>query len=133
MSTLRASISEGCPVTARHQNHYKLTRPCADCPFRSDRPFYLGAERVAEIQEATNLYPFGCHNTVDYDGDKPAEYVQAHCAGALILREKLGRPSLVMRLARQCGVYDPTRLDMDAPVYDSWEDMKEGCKFPDER
>ncbi len=118
-------------MAARHQNHYKLTRPCADCPFRSDRPFVLGRKRVSEIQEATGLYPFSCHKTVDYEEDKPDDYEQAHCAGALILMEKIRRPSLVMRFAHQLGRYDPSKLDMDAPVYDSWEEMKRGTDFPE--
>ena len=116
-----------------HQHHYRLTRPCADCPFRSDRPFFLGPGRVMKIKRDTELYPFGCHNTVDYGGDKPADHEIAHCAGALILREKLGRRSLVMRLAQQVGKYDPAKLDMDAPVYDSWEAMEQGTSgLPDE-
>ena len=110
----------------KHQHHYRLTRPCADCPFRSDNPFYLGPGRVKEIQQATEVYPFSCHKTVDYEESKPDEYEQAHCAGALILREKLGQPSLVMRLAHQIGLYAPEKLDMESPVYASWEDMKRG-------
>lgn len=110
-----------------HQNHYRMTRPCADCPFRKDRPFPLGPGRVREIQKATHLYPFSCHKTVDYDRDKPKQYEHAHCAGALILREKLGRPSLVMRMAQYVGIYDPTKLELDAPVYDSWDEMERGC------
>jgi hypothetical protein len=109
-----------------------MTRPCSNCPFRADRPFALGRKRVAQIEKDTETYPFSCHKTVDYGDAKPAEYEEGHCAGALILREKLGRPSLVMRFARMVGVYDPSRLEMDAPVYDSWEAMKEGCKIPGE-
>lgn len=48
--------------------------------------------------------------------------------GALILREKLGTRSLTMRMAMNQGVYDPAKLDLDAPVYDSWEGMAEGTK-----
>jgi hypothetical protein len=105
-----------------------MTKPCADCPFRRDRPFPLGEGRVKQIEEGTDTYPFGCHKTVDYGSVKPDQYEQAHCAGALILREKLGRPSLVMRLAQHLGLYDPTKLDMGAPIYDTWDEMKSGCE-----
>lgn len=114
-------------------NKYNLVRPCADCPFRSDKPFYLPAERIQEIRESTDVFPFSCHNTVDYgdedddQGDEGGQADRSHCAGALILREKLGQSSIVMRLAHRLGLYAPERLEMDAPVYDTWDAMIEGC------
>lgn len=105
-----------------HQNNYKLVRPCADCPFRTDRPFYLTPGRVSEIERSTKVFPFSCHNTVDESKDETHE--NSHCAGALILLEKIGRPSLVMRLAESLGLYDPKALDMEAPVYSSWDEMR---------
>lgn len=114
---------------SRHQNAYDLTRPCADCPFRKDRPFYLRAARVLELQDDT-VRPFSCHNTLDNDDSKPDGYMQQHCAGALILRTKLQEPTLVMHMAQALGFFDPSRLDMNAPVYDSWDEMVIGCSKP---
>jgi len=46
-----------------------------------------------------------------------------HCAGALILLEKLEQPSQMMRIAERLRMYDARQLDMDAPVFESFEDM----------
>jgi hypothetical protein len=45
------------------------------------------------------------------------------CAGALILLEKLGLPSNLMRVMERIRVYDRRKLDMESPVFDSWEEM----------
>jgi hypothetical protein len=37
--------------------------------------------------------------------------------------EKEGRSSQMMRIAERLGMYDHTKLDMDAPIYDSFDDM----------
>ncbi len=54
---------------------FDLTRPCADCPFRSDTPpFGLAPERVREILgggEHNHGFPavsFPCHKTIEYGG-----------------------------------------------------------------
>lgn len=57
------------------QHHYRLVRPCADCPFRADRPFHLRAGRVADIEHGTRILPFTCHNTLDEGCERE------HCAG----------------------------------------------------
>ncbi len=74
---------------------FKLTRPCANCPFRKSQGhlFGLHPERLQEILEAP---AFQCHKTVDYDtesgvgvaGDKPQQ-----CAGLMGLLHKAGRPN----------------------------------------
>jgi len=48
-----------------------------------------------------------------------------HCAGALILMEKMKRPSQMMRIVERLGMYDATKLQMDAPVFSSFEEMAE--------
>ena len=80
---------------------YKLTRPCAHCPFRSDIPPFLRSARVSEIERGLERGEFACHATLDDDrwnenGDGEQDYypngTEEHCAGALILLEKLNRP-----------------------------------------
>jgi hypothetical protein len=94
---------------------FELTRPCAKCPFRSDRPFGLRRARCEEIaaglfrQDAT----FICHETTKAPG------TEQHCAGALILHEKLGRPNWRIRFAARLGLFEPQRLHLEAPVVDS--------------
>lgn len=103
---------------------YKLTRPCDLCPFRSDIEPFLRPGRVDEIERSLVRGEFPCHNTVNYD--RPRRRMdESHCAGALILLEKLGRPSQMMRISERLGMYDPRKLDMTAPVFESFEQMRE--------
>jgi hypothetical protein len=116
---------------------YKLTKPCATCPFRKDiRPF-VRPDRVTEIEKTLVHSEFHCHNTIDYsnhdvddEGDGPFDHGPdaTHCAGALILLEKLERPSQMMRIAERLGMYDSSKLDMTAPIYDSFKEMFEAAE-----
>lgn len=107
---------------------YKLKRPCDNCPFRSDIPAYLTPARVVEIQRSLIRGEFSCHKTNDFD-DESGDAIETdrtqHCAGALILMEKLGQSSQMMRICERIGLYDHTQLEMDAPVFDSFEKMIE--------
>ncbi len=111
---------------------YTKTAPCDNCPFRSDKPFHLGRGRVREIQAGLQRGDFPCHKTtVDSgsdDGDRISTEESLHCAGALILLEKLEQPSQMMRICERVGLYDRTKLKMASPVYDTWEAMVKGCK-----
>ncbi len=104
---------------------YKLVSPCANCPFRTDVRPYLTRDRVREIARSLVRSEFPCHKTVTYDedGEPVPSRSQSHCAGALILLEKLGQPSQMMRIAERLGMYDARKLDMSAAVFDSFEDM----------
>ncbi len=116
------------PAT-KEREPYGLTRPCAKCPFRTDIPGYLRADRVEEIAMSLVSSEFPCHETTrDDDDDGCGETYtpkggEVHCAGALILMEKIGEPSQLMRIAERCGMYDRRKLDMGAPVFDSFEEM----------
>jgi len=98
---------------------FDLVRPCAHCPFRSDRPFGLRRARCEEI--AAGLFErdqtFICHET----SNDPRNW--QHCAGALILHEKLGQPNWRIRFAEFLGLFDPGRLHLDAPVFDNVADF----------
>lgn len=115
---------------------FDLVRPCANCPFRTDVRPYLRRGRVLEIRRALldRDQTFSCHKTVDWtreedeedDGRPAARHCrndEQHCAGALILLEKLDQPNQLMRIMERLGVYDRRRLDMAAPVFGSFEDM----------
>ncbi len=112
---------------------YDKTTPCDNCPFRSDKPFHLSRGRVREIQAGLVRGGFPCHKTTvpceDEDGSANlrATDKSQHCAGALILLEKLETPSQMMRICERIGLYDATKLNMAAPVYDSWGAMEKGC------
>lgn len=113
-------------------NPYRLVSPCAHCPFRNDIPPFLTSVRVREIEDSLERGEFPCHETVTYDDE--GEHVpmrdEAHCAGALILKEKLGESSQMMRIAERLGMYDARKLKLDAPVYDSFDEMAAACARP---
>lgn len=103
-----------------------MRRPCPQCPFLRDSPTRLRNGRVREIQRSLERSEFPCHKTLDYsegDGEGRKTRATQHCAGALILLEKLEAPSQMMRIAGRLGMYDPSALDMEAPVVDSFEEM----------
>lgn len=104
---------------------YGLVKPCAKCPFRTDVKPYLRKSRVRELDRALYTGEFHCHETTveDDDGERVVSRDSAHCAGALILLEKLNRPSQMMRIGERLGMYDRTKLDMQAPVYDTFQAM----------
>lgn len=113
---------------------YNLVRPCAKCPFRTDVPPYLTSERVFEIaHDVLAGSDFYCHQTTVPAPEDDEEWGSSMmagdrtqvCAGSLILMEKTGRPNQMMRIAERLGMYDSSRLDMDAPVHASWVDMQQ--------
>jgi hypothetical protein len=115
-----------------------LVTPCKDCPFRTDKPFYLTMGRVREILRALveRDQTFPCHKTVDYAANEQADEddgedqrprigteKEQHCAGAMILLEHMERPNQLMRIAERIRLYDRTKLKMDSPVFTSAEQM----------
>lgn len=107
--------------------NFNLTKPCKDCPFRTDIRPYLTMERAEEIVEAltTMQGTFACHKTTKPSEDDDLEMVTTdkseHCAGALIMLEHIEQPNQMMRIAERLGMYDRTKLEMDAPVFDDPE------------
>lgn len=98
-----------------------LIQPCADCPFRCDKPNqrgWLGEERAEGIIHS--LYrrdeSFPCHKTTGIRGKE-----EHHCAGAMILMERTGKANQMMRSFERMGFYDRNKLVMDGPVFDTKE------------
>lgn len=93
--------------------NYKLTKPCNACPFLIGSGFaYSNLVRHASGE-------FGCHKACDLNedtGDFEPHDKTPHCAGALIFLEKQGKPHQMMRIAERLGMYDASKLDMDANV-----------------
>lgn len=109
--------------------NFDLVAPCKDCPFRTDITFYLRTERVEEICDAITRqqYTFACHKTThhDDDGEHVPSKKEQHCAGALIMLEKMNRPNQMMRIAERLRYYDRHKLRMDAPVFADGDAMIE--------
>lgn len=110
---------------------YELRSPCPKCPFRSDITPYLTRGRVEEFGNGE----FACHCTTEASEDENGigERVETeksqHCAGMLIMLEKMERPHQMMRICERLGFYDRTKLNMNAPVYDCLEDMIEAQEY----
>jgi len=102
--------------------NFNLTKPCSNCPFRNDKPEqegWLGEDRAEEIANSiTNMQQsFPCHKTTD------SRKNEEHCAGALIMLEKMDRPNQMMRISERLGFYDRTKLRMNAPIFDDDSDF----------
>lgn len=111
--------------------NFDLTAPCGNCPFRTDKPEqqgWLGGERAEEIIESITNYQqsFPCHKTTDATlGNKACSSKEQHCAGALIMLEKMNQPNQMMRISERLGFYDRHKLKIDSPVFDDPEDFIE--------
>lgn len=107
---------------------FDLIRPCPKCPFRTDVRPYLRQEGAYEISDALLAgRTFTCHETTvqDEDGDMQDGPNAQHCAGALIILEKLEQPNQMMRWMERIGFYDRRKLDMDAPVFEDFDEFTE--------
>lgn len=112
---------------------FTMTTPCASCPFREDVTFYLHPQRTREILTALLEHDqtFTCHKTLHSEGwDEDEEHYahtgdEQHCAGALIMAERLSKPPQLARIAERLRLYDHTKLDMAAPVFATPQAMVE--------
>jgi len=99
-----------------------LTRPCDNCPFRTDVTPYLSYERANEIALALDCdESFSCHKTSTCQGKSNMDKGVKHCAGAMIMMEKMNRPNQWMRICERIGHYDRRKLDMNSPVYHDFD------------
>lgn len=86
--------------------------------------------RVIEIVEGLQGgATFPCHKTVDHDDeDEPLLDGGSFCAGAMIMLEKAQDPEQAphnhaLRIAERLGFYDHKKLELTAPVFESFEQM----------
>lgn len=100
--------------------NFDLKSPCSNCPFRNDVETYISGERAESISRA--IYDkdgtFTCHNhahSLGLDKEKPEQ----HCAGAMIILEKMDKPNQLMRIGGRLGYYNPSQLVNREVVYDS--------------
>jgi hypothetical protein len=108
---------------------FDLTRPCGNCPFRTDVRPYIRADKVRQVlgdPAATGAahWPassFACHKTVDYRrSDRGRVHARSqHCAGAAIILTGERLPNQAMQLAERLLGVDFRRLDLSALVYPS--------------
>jgi hypothetical protein len=96
---------------------YKMTSPCDACPFLNKYAHAFTLERLGEF--ASGELP--CHKTAEWVEGEEGTQAQPkqgshHCAGALIFNEKRERPHQMMRICERLGMYDYTKLNMEADV-----------------
>ena len=113
---------------------FDLVKPCSDCPFRTDKAFYLRSGRAEEIAASLESgKTFSCHKTTMHDDD--GEYAQRdkeqHCAGATIILEKIEIPNQLMRIFERVNGYDRTKLAMDSPVFECLQDWVDSMQDND--
>ncbi len=105
---------------------FKLKRPCADCPFVTDISFGFAEERAHEIAASLRDGTFPCHKAINYaledEIDRLNEGTQ-HCAGAAIMRLKMGRPGRMLQTAERFGLVDFRDYALDTPVFESEHDF----------
>jgi hypothetical protein len=93
--------------------NYTKTTPCPDCPFLTGTEHAYTDDRLAEF--ASNQFP--CHKTAKLKNSKFQETKDSqHCAGALIYNEKRKQCNQMMRIAERLGLYDYSKLNMEASV-----------------
>lgn len=114
------------PVSTRKRAGHRVT-PCKKCPFRTDVEPYLRPERAREIAQSIRAgAEFPCHETTEVDPDNDSAMIATSnsqvCAGALIIQEKQGGLNQLARISERLGLYDSTKMKLDAPVYDSFTD-----------
>ena len=96
---------------------YTMTSPCDQCPFLDNAQMRrtFSPQRLSAFAQGD----FPCHKTADDDneeGEFCATEKSIACAGALIFNEKRGYANQMMRIAERLGMYDASRLNMDAKV-----------------
>lgn len=109
---------------------FRLRTPCKDCPYVPGAFKGLTRKRKQIFADAllTGDATFPCHKTISGVEDeetgnyKPGETDQ-HCAGALIVMSKEGKlmDNSVIRIAAIFGLFDPDKLDLAAPTYESMQ------------
>lgn len=112
--------------------NFNLKKPCANCPFRSDKPelrHWLGNKRAQQIADSVfkHGHNFPCHKTTEHDDNGQYQYNnnESQCAGAAIMQIKTRNPSAWMQVAERLGFAEKiklTNLDLDSSnVFDTPE------------
>lgn len=121
-----------------------LQTPCATCPFRKDRNFFLYPSRRQEIAQALlEGAAFSCHNTVHWDEDDPEAGDESydhgktkHCAGAAKSLMLSGGTTQMMRIAERLGDIDLEQLEDRGPEVwplDEWQRLNDaGTEIEDD-
>lgn len=103
-------------------NPMRLPVACANCPFRSDRIFYIDERRKQEIADSLRRDEiFNCHKTIRYGELATDQTKAAFCAGALKTMINEGLVTSPMQIAERLGLWDLAEFvqSCNTPVFDS--------------
>lgn len=106
--------------------NYSMTEPCNECPFLVGSGFTFRSLNDHASGE------FACHKACEINDDSGCYEAKSsdtpHCAGALIFLEKRNQPHQMMRICERLGLYDRSRLNMDAKVVGRAGDCRKGTR-----
>lgn len=123
--------------SSKRPDPYALKKPCANCPFLKDPEKairkHLRKGRVASIIDeltAGQSTSFACHKTIgggyeDEDGVYHQSGRELQCAGSLIMMEKLGRSTNLMRIMERMGAYKPDEYKPAWPLVIEPQELKD--------
>ncbi len=116
---------------------FSCTTPCGNCPFRTDSLPYSSAEALEVMRSKIDDIGFICHKSVKRFTKEEETFVlnqkdglgisgtlmqdfHVACSGAMILlmKERGRVHDVAIR-----NYFDPQTLDMDAPVFNSFDEM----------
>ena len=108
--------------------HFDMRSPCDNCPFRTDVVPYLRVERVIELAHLLQQRTFICHKSIHCEQPRDekgrfARRIHQHCAGVLIVMEKSESLGSLQQIAERLGLYDPSQMNLNAPVYENFDQM----------
>ena len=106
------------PIT----QHFRLKKPCANCPFLKEGAISLSPGRLEGIASSLvkdDHSTFPCHKAVhskrggdwDEEGNYSPSGHESMCAGAAAYLMKKGRPTVGMRFAFATGDASPSYWD----------------------
>lgn len=105
-----------------------MRQPCNNCPFRKEVRFPLKPARIKKITEGLlNDETFSCHKTT---GRKRSDW--QICFGSVLFLENIVqsgcRSNFRYRLEIRLGRLDITDLRQDDAIWNSVEEMIQGCQ-----
>lgn len=104
---------------------FDLKKPCDKCPFRKTaQKRWLGRQRATEIAEGIGgdtHASFSCHKTNGFDRNGVTTEIETsqHCAGAMIVLDKINNPNIMMRRGAIHKVFDAGQLKDKTKVFDT--------------
>ena len=120
------------------KKHFKLKKPCDNCPFRKENGVILNPGRLESIAQGLiddDMSTFQCHKTVhnkkggdwDDEGNYTPSGNESMCFGVMVYLHKKRRPSVGMRIGLATGMY--SLKDIEAEKIHIIDDVSEAITY----